>query len=60
VLVADSRKFRRQSLVQFAAWDAIGHVVTDDGTPSDVRAWLTESVRDVRFVIPEEASRERV
>lgn len=58
-LVADSRKFQRQSFVKFADWSAIRHVITDGGIGPEDRAWLDEAVRDVRYVpAPRAAGRE--
>jgi len=51
VLVADSRKFQRESFVKFADWAAIRHVVTDAAVSPADRAWLDEAVRDVRYVV---------
>ncbi|MBX3178331.1 MAG: DeoR/GlpR transcriptional regulator [Candidatus Hydrogenedentes bacterium] len=53
VLVADSRKFRRHSFVKFADWPSIRHLVTDDSVAEIDRAWLEQSVRDVRYARPD-------
>jgi DeoR family transcriptional regulator, aga operon transcriptional repressor len=50
VLVADSRKFRRNSFVKFADWDTIDHVIVDDGVAKADRVWLKQCVEDIRFV----------
>lgn len=52
VLVADSRKFQRNSFVKFADWGAIRRVITDHQTRAEDRKWLKGMAEDVRFVKP--------
>ena len=57
VLVADSRKFRRQSFVKFADWSAVGHLVTDVYVAETDRAWIGKAVRDARYARGKEGPR---
>lgn len=49
-LVADSSKFARRALVQFAGWDRIDHLVTDAGLGGKNRKWAAKAVSDLRIV----------
>lgn len=53
-LVADSTKFARQSLVHFAGWHDLDHLVTDTAVPAEARAWLREAGPELHLVAPAE------
>lgn len=47
-LVADSSKFARRALVQFADWTQIDHLVTDAGLGRKDRKWAGKAIPDLR------------
>jgi len=50
ILVADSSKFVSTAFVQFAGWDDIDEVVTDDGISASSREWLRGIAPAVTYV----------
>ena len=50
VLLADSSKFGKNAFVRIAGWEAIGHVIVDDGLPSRTRTWLGQNVKALSLV----------
>jgi DeoR/GlpR family transcriptional regulator of sugar metabolism len=49
VSVMDHRKFQQPSFVQFSGWDDIHHVITDTGTPANIRKWLNNKTGKVTY-----------
>jgi len=45
ILLADSSKFGTRAFVRIARWDALDHVIVDDGLPARPRRWLKKAVK---------------
>jgi len=50
ILVADSSKFGNNAFVRIAGWEAIDHVIVDEGLPQQARTWVGKSIRNHTLV----------